>query len=104
MNKLILLLVLTLTSPCYGQLSPPPQPINLHLSHQSSRYGNQGRIGPGMMLGGAVFIATGLLTTPTYVGGSTTERKPFYKQIRNIPILMGGIILSTGLVITITGN
>jgi len=105
MKQLILILMLSLVTTGYTQLSPPVQKIDLHLPQtQNYGYENTMRTGPAVMLGGASFIVAGLLTPPTYVSGSTTEKKPFYKQIRNLPILAGSIIFSTGLVITITGN
>jgi len=107
MKKLFLIGLLALPNIGLSQLSPPPSPqINLHLESQSKSYGFEPEVrsGPGIILGGASFIVAGLLTTPTMVGGSTTERKPFYKQVRNLPILIGSITLTTGIVITITGN
>jgi hypothetical protein len=53
------------------------------------------------MLGGATFIVAGLLTPPSYVGGSTTERKPFFQQAKIWPILSGALVFTGGIVISI---
>jgi cytochrome c biogenesis factor len=108
MKKILLIAMLMLTIPAYTQLSPPLEsPINLNLEMKSSgysTYGNDVRTGPIVMVGGAAFILAGLLTPPVMEGGSTTIKKPFYKQIRSLPILAGGIVMTVGLAITITGN
>lgn len=107
MKKTILALALTLSTSAFTQLAPPSPKINLHISNGGNILdrSNDVRSGPIMMLGGATFIAAGLLTTPTYVGGSTTEKKPFIQQGgRSFAIITGGIILSVGCVISISGN
>ena len=105
MKQLILILMLSLVTTGYTQLSPPVQKIDLHLP-TVQKYGYEGTIktGPAVMIGGAAFIVAGLLTPPTYVAGSTTEKKPFYQQIRNLPLLTGSLVFTTGFVITLTGN
>lgn len=103
MKILILLLALTLPSLCYGQYAQSRKSFDLHLS-RTQRNEPGMKAGPMVMVGGATFIVAGLATVPTYVGGSTTEKKPFYAQVRNLPILVGSLLLSTGLVITITGH
>lgn len=60
-------------------------------------------IGLGMMYGGGAFVVAGLLTPPIYVGGSTTEKKPFYSQPRFYPMVSGGLIFMVGAVISL-GN
>ena len=62
------------------------------------------RLGPTMMLGGASFIVAGLLTPPTMVGWSTTQKQPFYKQIRMLPVLTGTIVLTIGIGNALGGN
>jgi hypothetical protein len=77
--------------------------INLNLSNGGNILDNNKYVpvGPLMMLGGASFIAAGLLTTPVYVGGSTTEKKPFFQQggraaaiISGCVVIVGGVIIS----------
>lgn len=58
-------------------------------------------VGLAMMIGGATFITAGLLTMPTHVGGSTTQKKPFFRQPKAFPILTGTAFLTVGMVISI---
>jgi hypothetical protein len=57
-----------------------------------------------MLAGGAVFMLAGLLTPPTMVGGSTTQKEPIYKQVRMLPIVSGAVVFTIGLGITVGGN
>jgi hypothetical protein len=106
MKKLVLFLTIALPTSVFTQLAPPTQKFNLHLtSNNILDRSTTVRTGPIMILGGASFIVAGALTTPTYVGGSTTKKKPFFQQGgRSLAILSGGIVLSVGCVISISGN
>ena len=107
MKKLILIVSLIVSSNTYSQLAPPTSKFDIKLSTGGNILdrGNNIRVGPIMMLGGASFILAGALTPPTYVGGSTTEKKPFFQQGgRSLAIISGGIVLSVGCVISISGN
>lgn len=114
MKKIILSLILLLTLNTNAQDSyqsimfiEPAEPIELNITSTSSSYGydNQSNIpiGVGMMLGGATFIVAGALTPPSYVGGSTTEKKPFIQQAKLWPILTGALVFTGGIAISI-GN
>jgi len=90
------------------QMEGSIKPINLNLQTQSkySTYGrnNQGSLGVGLMGGGAMFIAAGLLTVPDYNVGPNGETitKPFFKQgARMLAIMTGGICITTGVIILI---
>jgi hypothetical protein len=83
--------------------------IDLHLSKpaavQKNRYGGvtvSPSLGLGMIGGGAMFILAGALTTPTYVGGSTTILKPWYEQPGFWPIASGAALVVSGIVVTIS--
>lgn len=107
MKKVILTLALAISTSAFSQLAPPTQKFNLHLSNGGNilSRGKDVRVGPIMMLGGTAFIVAGALTVPTYVGGSTTEKKPFFKQGgRSLAILSGGLVLSIGCVVSLSGN
>jgi hypothetical protein len=81
--------------------------INLRLNLvPTNSYSNNSdsRIGPYIILGGVVFTAAGLLTPSTYVGGSTTVKEPFTRQLRNWIMITGGIMSSVGIVVAISGN
>ena len=111
MKKILLALALTFSTSSFSQLAPPKQKINLHLSTTSySSNSSNVRVGPGlgagsvMMLGGASFIVAGVLTTPVYVSGSTTEKKPFLQQGgKAAAIISGCLVLTGGIVISIGG-
>lgn len=105
MKKILLALALTFSTSSFSQLAPPKQKINLHLSTTSySSNSSNVRVGPVMMLGGASFIVAGILTTPVYVSGSTTEKKPFLQQGgRAAAIISGCLVLTGGIVISIGG-
>jgi len=106
MKKLVLFLALSLSTSAFSQLAPPTPKINLHLSNKSNILDNSRtvRTGPLMMLGGASFIAAGALTTPFYVGASTTEKKPFFQQgARAAAIISGCVVLTGGVVVTLGG-
>lgn len=105
MKKLILLLMLSLTTGVFSQLAPPPSQINLHLPTPKPYKVKEPIVGPLVMLGGMAFTAAGLLTPPVMVGGSTTEPKPFLQQgVRAAAIITGSVVITTGLVITIAGK
>lgn len=105
MKKLILTLSLAFSTSAFTQIAPPKQKIDLHLQNVSYTSSNSSvRVGPVMLLGGASFIAAGLLTTPVYVAGSTTDKKPFLQQGgRAAAIISGCIVLSGGIVISLNG-
>jgi len=102
MKKVVLFLALALSTSAFTQIAPPKQRILLNLPKPSSA--PDMRIGPAMMVGGTAFIIAGLLTPPTMVGWSTTEKQPFYKQIRMLPILSGAIVFTIGAGHTLGGN
>lgn len=103
MKNIILTLFLTLSLFSFSQIAPPKNRVNLNLPQPSSQ--SNVRIGPIMMLGGASFIAAGLLTPPIMVGGSTTQKQPFYKQGgRALSIVSGAVFLTIGVGVTISGN
>ena len=61
------------------------------------------RIGPIVMLGGAVFCLAGILTTPNQ--NSDCSVKPFMQQTgRALTVITGGVVFTAGIVITISGN
>jgi len=111
MKHLILTLFLTIVTASFSQLSPPvsaygTSKIDLHLEKSlkvSSSYQRESNfpLGPAMMLGGASFITAGLLTPSTYVGGSTTEKKPFFQQPKMLPIVSGILLTSVGVVFSV---
>jgi hypothetical protein len=107
MKKVILTLALALSTSAFSQLAPPTPKINLHLSNSKNILDNSRdvRVGPIMVLGGASFIAAGILTTPFYVGGSTTQKKPFFQQgPRMLAILSGAGVMVVGFGFSIGGN
>lgn len=119
MKKLLLILMLTLTQMCFSQDSfrtienEIKYDINLNLdkanyntSYKASSYNNRGNlpIGVGMMMGGTAFVLAGILTPPTYVGGSTTNKKPFYQQPKFLPIVSGALFFTVGIGVSISGN
>jgi len=109
MKNIILTIVLILSFNLGAQDSYQPlmfieplEPIELNLN-TSYGYPEESNmpIGVGMMLGGATFIVAGLLTPPSYIGGSTTEMKPFFQQAKIWPILTGALVFTGGIVISI---
>jgi hypothetical protein len=102
MKKLTTILSLMLCLNVFSQLAPPRQTINLNLPLPSNQ--PEIRKGPIMLAGGAVFMLAGLLTPPTMVGGSTTQKEPIYKQVRMLPIVSGAVVFTIGLGITVGGN
>lgn len=107
MKKLTLALFLTLSSLTFAQIAPPKQKIDLHLN-MLKPYDSRGKdinIGPPMMLGGAAFLAAGLLTPPLMVGGSTTQKQPFFKQgARAAAIITGPVVFLVGASFTLGGR
>ena len=115
MKNILTILVLFLSYTCLSQDSfntidrEIKYDIDLKLdkvSYSSSQYNSSGNmpVGVGMMIGGTSFIVAGLLTPPTYVGGSTTEKKPFYQQPKFLPILSGALFFTIGIGVSISGN
>ena len=94
MKKLILFLMLILSGLCEAQIAPPKQKIILNLP---SSYVPTLKVGPGMMIGGAAIFVAGVLTPPIMVGGSTTEKQPFYKQgARALAMVSGSVVFTIG--------
>jgi hypothetical protein len=96
MKKLLFTLMMCLTTTCFSQLAPPKQTINLNLSKPVPYNQSNMRVGPAMLLGGASFILAGALTPPTMAGGSTTQKKPIYQQVRMLPIITGSLTIVIG--------
>ena len=125
MKKIILILILSLSSILYSQdnisdmgvsyvptqsimfnSNSPLQKVNLNLQNGKNILdnGRNVRVGPVMLLGGASFIVAGLLTTPVYVGGSTTEKKPFFQQGgKMLSILSGCLVMTVGVGVSLGG-
>ena len=94
MKKLILFLMLVLSGSVTSQIAPPRQKIVLNLP---SSYTPTLKVGAGMMIGGSVLFIAGALTPPLMVGGSTTQKQPFYKQgARALAMVSGGIVFTIG--------
>lgn len=104
MKRIILTLAALLTFTAFTQIAPPRQRILLNLPKPTPSSTSNMRIGPAMMLGGASFVVAGLLTPPTMAGTSTTQKQPFYKQIRMLPILTGTIVFTIGAGNALGGN
>lgn len=104
MKRITLTLVMMLSFTAFTQIAPPKQKILLNLPKPTPSSTPDMRIGPAMMVGGASFVVAGLLTPPTMVGWSTTEKQPFYKQIRMLPVLTGVIVFTIGAGNTLGGN
>lgn len=108
MKKLVLTLALALSTSAFTQIAPPKQNVNLRLNLSNGKNildnSSNVRVGPIVMLGGASFIVAGMLTPPIMVGGSTTQKQPFYKQVRTLPILTGCIVMTFGIGVSLTGN
>ena len=103
MKNIVLILFLLFSFLGVSQIAPPRNRVTLNLPQPSSQ--SNVRIGPIMMLGGAAFTVAGLLTPPIMVGGSTTQKLPFYKQGgRALSIVSGAVFLTIGVGVTISGN
>lgn len=103
MKNLILTLVLLLSFFSFGQIAPPRNRIVLNLPPVNKV--PTFPIGPGMMLGGAILTTAGLLTPPLMVGGSTTQKQPFYKQgVRAAAIVSGALVFTIGVGVTLSNN
>lgn len=105
MKNIVLTLALLTSCFSFGQIAPPRQKINLNLpSVPYDSRGNSINIGPPMMLGGVSLFAAGILTPPLMVGGSTTQKQPFYKQGgRALAMVSGALVFTVGVGISI-GN
>ena len=104
MKKLLFILMMCLTTTCFSQLAPPRQTISLNLPKPVPSNQSNMRVGPAMLIGGASFILAGALTPPTMVAGSTTQKKPFYQQVRMLPIVTGSFVFIIGTGFTLGGN
>jgi len=102
MKKILTILSLMLCLNVFSQIAPPRQIVNLNLPLPSNQ--SDIRKGPIMLVGGAAFMVAGLLTPPTMVGSSTTQKQPVYKQVRMLPIVSGAIVFTIGLGVTVGGN
>ena len=97
MKKLLTIIFLAIGHLTFAQLAPPKQKIKLNLPPISAPYENNVPVGPFMMLGGASFIAAGLLAPPNMVSGSTTEKQPLIGQLHKVlPIATGSIVFVIG--------
>jgi len=102
MKKVVLFLALALSTSAFTQIAPPKQRVLLNLPVPSNA--PTARTGPLMMIGGASFVAAGLLTSPFTIGKTTTP-KPFYQQgPRALAIVSGAFVFVVGVGITIGGN
>lgn len=111
--KSILLVILTfLTLNCFGQdsyqtieFTPVKEiqttKVQLNLPPYDSSPQSRISVGGGMLMGGAAFILAGVLTPPVYVGGSTTQKKPFYSQPKFYPIASGALAMVLGVTISL---
>lgn len=103
MKTLFLSLALLLSASAISQIAPPRKSIMLNLPIPSSNQPNM-RMGPAMILGGASFIAAGLLTSP-FMEGSSTTPKPFWKQgPRTAAVVSGSIVFVVGVGFTLGGK
>ena len=75
--------------------------VQLNLPPYDSSPQSRISVGGGMLMGGGAFILAGVLTPPVYVGGSTTEKKPFYSQPRFYPIVTGALVMFVGVTISL---
>ncbi len=104
MNILITSILLLLSTVSFSQLAPPRQVVKLNLPAPSTN-NNTPIVGPALLLGGASFIAAGLLTPPVMEGGSTTEKKsPIHQLHRILPIVSGSAVFVVGIGVTIGGR
>lgn len=87
---------------CGSQIAPPKQNITLNIPRS---YNSRLQVGPGMMIGGSAIFIAGLLTPPIMVGGSTTQKQPFYKQgARALSMVSGALVFTIGVGITIANH
>lgn len=102
MKNLILIIMLICSTLCGAQIAPPKQNITLNMPRS---YNSRLQLGPGMMIGGAALFVAGVLTPPLMVGGSTTEKQPFYKQgARALSMVSGSLVFTIGVGITIANH
>lgn len=117
MKKLITVLLILVSmslsaqdNQLFASLNEPTINLNLekvNLVSNSPVYGYRASkgnndLGPGMMVAGAGFLIGGLLTSTEQYGLSGPDKKFFENPARASAVLGGVILLSTGLVITIT--
>lgn len=108
MKKLLLLLTLLFSTLSYSQDAfynekPDIKSMEQAILPKRKIYTNvsfEPKLGIGMMLGGATFVAAGLLATPVYEGGSTTIMKAWYSQPGFYPILGGATMFVVGIVVS----
>lgn len=109
MKKTLTLTLLLLCSVAFSQK------IDLHLPKFTStktykpRYGAQvsPALGLGMMLGGTAFVVAGAVTGPVTQETETGQivPKPFYQQgAKALAIVSGGVLICTGIIITLGAN
>lgn len=115
MKKLILLMMLIIPLISYSQtnnlngfeLKKPDLKLEmLRPSGVSSYgYGNSPRLGPLIMLGGATLMTASLLTVPMKQWRGVNQTSPYVRSTpRFMSIMLGGVTLSCGIVISLTGN
>jgi len=104
MKKILTIIILMLCFNTFSQLAPPRQTINLKLPKPVPSNQSNTMVGPAMLIGGASFILAGVLTPPTMVGGSTTQKKPVYQQVRMLPIVTGSLVFVIGAGFSLGGN
>lgn len=115
MKKLILLMMLIIPLISYSQtnnlnsfeLKKPDLKLEmLRPSGISSYgYGNSPKLGPLMMLGGASLLTASILTVPMKQWRGVNQSSPYVKSTpRFVTMMLGGVTLSCGIVISLTGN
>jgi hypothetical protein len=72
--------------------------FNLEYKPKKKKRNLNPEIGFGMLIGGVAFTAASLTTNWTYVGGSTTEKQPFYYQPKLYTGATGLILITSGLI------
>lgn len=104
---LIFLIVMFTTINIYSHTeNNQSKKINLHLNRVNNTNSfsvqrSYGNTGAGLLISGAAFMLVGL-TTNTEVYGMTTNEKSFFDQPgRAAAIISGGLLLGTGIVISI---
>jgi hypothetical protein len=104
MKWIITSIVLAFSAISFSQLAPPRQVVKLNLPKPSTS-NNTPIVGPALLIGGASFIAAGLLAQPVMEGGSTTEKKaPIHQLHRILPIVSGSAVFVVGIGFTLGGR